>query len=100
MSWAEDDGYDAYDPEEIPEWKTKDGRLLRFVDMETSHLLNCKKLQLRRLSERPVDYGGGGLDDSEMVQDAIRSEEQHNELLAGEIEESIRRIDLELERRE
>lgn len=57
MSWAEDEGYDAYDgadylglmtfkmsPKEqrqSQEWHTKDGRCLKVVDMDDLHLYNA-----------------------------------------------------------
>ena len=57
MSWAEDEGYDAYDgndylgfitvkasPKEDrinQEWRTKDGRCLKVIDMDDSHLFNA-----------------------------------------------------------
>lgn len=57
MSWAEDEGYDAYDgfdylgfvsvkmkPKEerkYQEWSTKDGRRLHVIDMDDKHLFNA-----------------------------------------------------------
>lgn len=49
MSWAEDEGYDAYDPTDFDDpvfeyetgiWTTAEGKRLRIKDMEVSHLKN------------------------------------------------------------
>jgi len=56
MSWAEDDGYDAYDASDFnraginsnpkvdrldANWVTKDGHVLRVTEMENDHLFNA-----------------------------------------------------------
>lgn len=56
MSWAEDEGYDAYDGDDFnrvgiksnpsidrinAKWVTKDGRALRVTEMENDHLFKA-----------------------------------------------------------
>jgi len=61
MSWAEDNGYDMYDGDEIDQsphfeyesgyWETKDGRRIPIRKMDTYHMLNCIKWLEKILAE-------------------------------------------------
>lgn len=52
MSWAEDNGYDAFDEDDLRRmqpnfeyetgiWETADGKRLKISEMEVSHIKNC-----------------------------------------------------------
>jgi hypothetical protein len=46
MSWAEDEGYDGYDHDDLEPgwWRTRDGKRIKISEMGDKHLLNAYKL--------------------------------------------------------
>jgi len=99
MSYAEDMGYDAYDPEpeDYETWTMKNGREIEVTDMETSHIINTIAMLKRRLSERPTSYPYMG--DSDFASDSVDREEAVNEQIAEEIEAWIDVFEKELKTR-
>ena len=88
MSWAEDEGYDAYDPTDFDDpvfeyetgiWTTAEGKRIKVKNMEVSHIKNVVAW-LKRTREKVVEETGN-----------------ENDLL--EIDAKIEEFDEELERR-
>jgi hypothetical protein len=102
MSFAEDEGYDAYDPTDYDDdfntWHMKGGKSIAVQDMDISHIKNCIKLLESQLKKRPVDYGPDP-DDGDGAYWGKLSEERHNAETAENIERWLDRFDDELRHR-
>lgn len=103
MSFAEDEGYDAYDPTDYDDdfntWYMKGGKSIAVSDMEVSHIKNCIKMFEKLLKQKPVSYGGPDPDDGDGSYWGQLSEERHNELLEEKIHNWLDRFDDELKHR-
>ena len=101
MSWAEDEGYDAYDPtdfdDDLNTWHMKNGRSIAVEDMEISHIKNCLKMLNKRLEEDPGDQVYMG--DSELAEEAVESENRLNQETRENIHRWIDHFEDELKRR-
>lgn len=83
---------------ESKEWRTKDGQLLKIKDMQTSHIQNCVRMLEKKLASRPPEQYYMG--DSDYAEDAVESENRHNEWLSELIESKIEQFEEELKRRQ
>lgn len=101
MSWAEDEGYDAYDPTDYDDdmnvWHMKDGKTIAVSDMEISHMKNCIKMFEKKLKEDPGEQVYMG--DSDFAADAVDSENRLNEETRENIHRWIDHFEDEIKRR-
>ena len=78
-------------------WKTQDGDILAINEMETSHIKNCIKMLERHLTSKPDEaiYTG----DNFNAEQAVESENRHNDQLAENIRDQIKEFTNELDDR-
>lgn len=79
---------------EKPVWRTRAGEYMKIRDMETSHIQNCIRMLERKLTSRPVEQVYIG--DSDYAEDAVESENRHNEWLTELFSEKIKQFKHEL----
>lgn len=103
MSWAEEEGYDTYDPTDYDDdfntWYMKGGKSIAVSDMEISHMKACIKMFERFLRNKPVSYGGPSPDDSDGSFWAQHAEERDNDALEEKIHAWIDRFEDEIRQR-
>lgn len=79
-------------------WTGRDGTVTPVRELQYSHLINIIKMLERTLDARPVYIPYMG--DSEYAEDAVESEEMHNEALAQDIVEKLNVLRAEKRRRD
>jgi hypothetical protein len=100
QEWSESQPYAEFNPRGYkpePTWTTKDGTKIKLSEMETSHLVNSIKLLERSVARVPdyMVYTGNG----EMAEQAVESENRHNEAIAEEMQDMIKLLIDELNSR-